>query len=172
MALSLLRWARAPYRPLVRSRKFGPGEDHVTYTFATRLGVIALALGCYAAPSVFAQEARPDNTGVNKRDRQSSEVTADQQKNNRSDIELTRQIRKALVADKSLSTYARNIKVIAQDGRVTLKGPVATAEEKVIVEEKAAEVAGQQNVVSEVSVSTTASSSTKTKRNAQGKAGQ
>jgi hyperosmotically inducible protein len=146
-------------------------EKTMTNTFHTRLAVIALALGCFSAPSVFAQEARPDNTQVNKRDRQSSEVTADQQKNNRSDIELTRQIRKSLVADKSLSTYAHNVKVIAQDGRVTLKGPVATADEKTIVEGKAAEVAGKQNVISEISV-TAKSSPSKTKPNAQEKAGQ
>jgi hypothetical protein len=45
---------------------------------------------------------------------------------------------------------------------------VATVEEKALVEEKAGAVAGQANVISEVSVSTASS----TKRKAQEKAGQ
>jgi hyperosmotically inducible periplasmic protein len=126
--------------------------------FHPRLAAVALALGCYAATPILAQQAKPDNTAVNTRDRQASEATADQQKNNRSDIEVTRQIRKSLIADKSLSTYAHNLKVITQDGKVTLKGPVATAEEKALVEEKAGAVAGHGNVISEVSVTTRPSS--------------
>src|SRR5690348_13844599 len=65
-----------------------------------------------------------DNTKVNQRDRNAAEPTADQQKENRSDRDLTKEIRKSLVDDKSLSTYAHNVKVIAQNGKVTLKGPV------------------------------------------------
>jgi hyperosmotically inducible periplasmic protein len=84
----------------------------------------------------------PDNTKVNKRDRNQAEPTADQQKENNSDRELARNIRRSLVKDKNLSTYAHNIKVVAQDGKITLKGPVRSAEEKQAVEAKAAEVAG------------------------------
>ena len=84
----------------------------------------------------------PDNTKVNKRDRDKSQPTADQQKENHSDRELARNIRRSLVKDKSLSSYAHNIKVVAQNGTVTLKGPVRSAEEKQAIETKAAEVAG------------------------------
>jgi hyperosmotically inducible protein len=87
------------------------------------------------------QPAAPDNTKVNQRDRNSSD-TADQQKENQSDRELTRQIRHAIVQDKSLSTYAHNVKIVAQGGTVTLKGPVKSEEEKTAIEKKAAEVAG------------------------------
>jgi hyperosmotically inducible periplasmic protein len=69
------------------------------------------------------QPPAPDNSKVNARDRQPSQVTADQQKNNRSDLEITRKIGRALTADTALSTYAHNIKVITQGGKVTLKGP-------------------------------------------------
>jgi hyperosmotically inducible protein len=101
-----------------------------------------------SAPATLA-----DNTKNNQRDRSKSEPTADQQKNNKSDRELARQIRRALVKDKSLSTYAHNIKVIAQDGMVTLKGAVHTAEEKQAIEAKAAEVAGgADKVKSEIEV--------------------
>ena len=108
---------------------------------------------------VWAQDAdtkqsqqAPDNTKINQRDRNKSEPTADQQKDNRSDRELARQIRRAIVKDKSLSTYAHNIKVIAQDGMVTLKGPVNTQEEKQAIEAKAAAIAGQGKITNEIEV--------------------
>lgn len=120
-----------------------------------RLSKLALgaALFCIAA-CVQAQDqpVKPDNTKVNKRDRSKAEPTADQQKENKSDREVARQIRRAIVADKSLSTYAHNIKVIAENGSVTLKGPVHSEEEKKAIEAKAAEVAGSHHVKSEISV--------------------
>jgi osmotically-inducible protein OsmY len=48
--------------------------------------------------------------------------------------------------DKSLSTYAHNVKIVSQNGVVTLKGPVRSDEEKLNVEAKAAEIAGRDNV--------------------------
>jgi len=86
--------------------------------------------------------APADNTKVNQRDQNTNEPTADQQQNNRSDRDLTQQIRKAIVNDKSLSTYAHNVKIITQNGQVTLKGPVRSEEEKRAVEAKATEIAG------------------------------
>ena len=93
-----------------------------------------------------------DNTKVNQRDRSKAEPTADQQKNTPADRALAQQIRKALVKDKSLSTYGHNVKVIAQNGMVTLKGPVKSDEEKQAIEAKAAEVAGADKVTSELQV--------------------
>jgi hyperosmotically inducible protein len=51
----------------------------------------------------------PDNTKVNKRDRETSQPTADQAKNTLSDRDIMQKIRKAVVADKSLSTYGHNV---------------------------------------------------------------
>ena len=93
-----------------------------------------------------------DNTKVNQRDRNRSEPTADNQKENPADRQLVQQIRRAIVKDKSLSTDARNIKVIAQNGMVTLKGPVDSENEKQTVEAKAAQVAGADKVSSEIQV--------------------
>jgi len=96
--------------------------------------------------------APADNTKVNQRDQNANEPTADQQKNNRSDRDITQQIRQAIVKDKSLSTYAHNVKIITQNGQVTLKGPVRSDDEKHAIEAKAAEVAGGDKVTSELDV--------------------
>jgi osmotically-inducible protein OsmY len=72
-----------------------------------------------------AQETTPaaDNTKVNQRDRNTSEPTADRQKNTKSDRAMTRKIRQSLTQGKSISTYGRNVEIITQNGMVTLKGP-------------------------------------------------
>jgi len=93
-----------------------------------------------------------DNTKINQRDRNSNQPTADQQKESRSDRDITQQIRRSIVSDKSLSTYAHNVKIVTQNGQVTLKGPVKTDDEKHAIEAKAAEVAGNNKVTSELSV--------------------
>lgn len=100
------------------------------------------------------QQAPPaaDNTSTNQRDRNASEPTADQQKENHSDREITQQIRQSIVKDKSLSTYAHNIKIVTQNGQVTLKGFVQSEDEKRAIETKAAEVAGQDKVSSELNI--------------------
>ena len=93
-----------------------------------------------------------DNTKVNERDRNQAEPTADQQKENTSDRQLTQQIRRAVVEDKSLSTSAHNVKIISQNGTVTLKGPVKSEEEKQTIEAKATQIAGQGKVNNEIQV--------------------
>ena len=93
-----------------------------------------------------------DNTGVNKRDRKEGEPTADQSKNNKTDLDLTAQIRRAVVADKGLSTNAHNVKIIALDGVVTLKGPVNSTAERTSIEQKAVEVAGRSKVKNELEI--------------------
>jgi hyperosmotically inducible periplasmic protein len=93
-----------------------------------------------------------DNTKVNQRDRNTGEPTADKQSNNRSDRATTQQIRRALSSDKALSTYAHNVKIITQNGQVTLKGPVRSDDEKRAIEAKAAEIAGENKVTSELAV--------------------
>ena len=102
----------------------------------------------------FAQNTAPppDNMKVNKRDRNASQATADQAKNNNSDRETMRKVRRAVMDDKSLSTYAHNIKIISQHGKVTLKGPVQTEDEKKSVEAKATEIAGDGNVINQLTV--------------------
>ena len=121
---------------------------------------MAIALvGALLVPAFSAgAQTPPDNTKVNKRDRAKGAATADQQKENAGDREITQKIRQAIMDDKTLSTYAHNVKIIAQDGQVTLKGPVRTEEEKKIVEAKATEVAGEGHVVNQMSVAPAKSS--------------
>jgi hyperosmotically inducible protein len=100
-----------------------------------------------------ASTPKPDNTKVNTRDRNAGEVTADQQKVNATDQQLSRNIRRSIMADKSLSTYAHNIKIISQNGAVTLKGPVKSDGEKKALVAKAVAVAGSADkVTDEISV--------------------
>jgi hyperosmotically inducible periplasmic protein len=113
----------------------------------TVLFCIAAGLSYGQAPDTSTPQ--PDNTKVNKRDRNADEATADQQKGNATDRELTRQIRRSIVADKSLSTYAHNIKIISQNGAVTLKGPVKSDDEKKAIVAKAVAVAGSADKVTD-----------------------
>jgi hyperosmotically inducible periplasmic protein len=124
--------------------------------------LIALIILIGAFGLIWAQQDQPssgaqtpaDNTKINQRDRDKTEPTADQQKENKSDRELAREVRRTLVTDKSLSPYAHNVKVIAQNGFITLKGPVRSNQEKQAVEAKAAEAAGgADRVKSEIEVS-------------------
>jgi hyperosmotically inducible protein len=94
----------------------------------------------------------PDNSKTNQRDRDRTQPTADQQKGNRTDLEITRDIRRSITKDKHLSTYAKNIKIITQNGNVTLRGPVRSEEDKKAVEAKANEIAGVSHVKSEIEI--------------------
>jgi hyperosmotically inducible protein len=98
------------------------------------------------------QQPAPDNTKTNQGDANSGSVTAQQQGANPADRETTKQIRSALMKDKTLSTYAHNIKIITRDGKVTLKGPVRTEDEKASIGAKAAAVAGDDNVTNKLTV--------------------
>jgi len=95
------------------------------------------------------QQTPPDNTKQNK---EQGSPTADDQKMNPADRSITQKIRKAIHEDTSLSTYAHNVKIITQDGKVTLRGPVRSEEEKASIEAKAVVVAGQGNVTNQLEV--------------------
>jgi hyperosmotically inducible periplasmic protein len=116
-------------------------------------GALLLSAACSAATlSATAQQTPPDNTKVNKADRAKGAVTADRQKENAADRDLAKKIRQAVVAEKSLSTYAHNVKIVAQNGQVTLKGPVRSEQEKTTIAAKATEIAGAGKVTNEMTV--------------------
>jgi hyperosmotically inducible protein len=95
------------------------------------------------------QQTPPDNTKQNK---DQTNPTADQQKMNPTDRAITQKIRKAIHEDSTLSTYAHNVKIITQDGKVTLRGPVRSEDEKSNIEAKAVAVAGQDNVTNQLEI--------------------
>ena len=113
--------------------------------------VLVLGVMITGGPLIgFAQQApAADNTKANT---QADQNTADKQSNAASDRALTQQLRKAIIQDKSMSTYAHNVKVVTQNGQVTLSGPVRSDEEKQAIVAKAAEVAGQDRIVDQISV--------------------
>jgi hyperosmotically inducible protein len=121
-------------------------------TAVTCLLLLGTSLGPIARARQNTQPVAPDNTKTNQRDRSQDEPTEDQQKTNSSDQTITQKIRQSIVQDKSLSTYAHNIKVITQDGKVTLKGPVRSEEEKRSIEEKATSIAGSGHVTNEIEI--------------------
>ena len=107
----------------------------------------------FAIPTSFigqdTQQPAADNT---KKNQDQVPPTADQQKMNTPDRTITQRIRKSIHQDKSLSTYAHNIKIVTQAGKVTLRGPVMSEEEKAALEDKAAAVAGKGNVTNQLEI--------------------
>jgi hyperosmotically inducible protein len=118
---------------------------------------VSLMLGTSSIGALQAQstdaKTKPDNSAVNKRDQNPDQATADKQKMNATDSGIAAKIRKAVVADKSLSTYAHNVKIISQDGTVTLKGPVRSDDEVKSIVAKATDVTGSADkVINQLSV--------------------
>jgi osmotically-inducible protein OsmY len=100
----------------------------------------------------FSTLQEPDNTSNNKQQTQPGSTTADKQKETPEDRDLAQKIRKSIVDDNSLSTYAHNVKVIVRDGNVVLKGPVQSEDEKKSVGAKAEEIAGAGKVKNLITV--------------------
>ncbi len=98
--------------------------------------------------------AEPDNTAVNQRDRDRSAKTPIDQNENQRDVNITAEIRKAVLRVEGMSINARNVKIITADGKVTLRGPVNSEEEKKHIEDIATNVAGKGNVTDEIEVKT------------------
>ena len=108
-------------------------------------------------PARAEQPSRPehypaDDSGRNVRDRDANRVTSDDQSNDRSDLRITQEVRRAVVADKQLSTSAHNVKIITRKGVVTLRGPVVSAAERSTIEAKATRVAGVTHVDNQLEI--------------------
>jgi hyperosmotically inducible periplasmic protein len=104
------------------------------------------------SPSPAASAAsQPDNTAVNERDRGNTLTPGDQAESS-GDIAITQNIRKAIVAEDSLTTTAQNVKIITANGVVTLRGPVNTPQEKTLIASKAQQIAGVARVDNQLEV--------------------
>src|SRR6478672_11521241 len=96
--------------------------------------------------------AEADNTKRNSSKENKNTDTAEKQSNNKDDLGLTQKIRQAVMKDGSLSMNAKNVKIIAQSGKITLKGPVESQQEKEAIATKAGEIAGKDNVDDQLEV--------------------
>jgi hyperosmotically inducible protein len=94
----------------------------------------------------------PDNTKMNKRDVKGSAPTPLDQGEGQADLDITQKIRKAVMGDGSLSFNAKNVKIITQNGKVTLRGPVSSNAERSSIQAAAQKVAGAGNVDNQIEV--------------------
>jgi hyperosmotically inducible protein len=120
---------------------------------------VSLSLACSSQtgrvePSGSTASRDADNTARNERDRNSEIPTPGDQAQNKKDLEIAANIRKAVVSDDSLSTNAHNVKIITSNGVVTLRGPVKSQQEKAAIEAKAKSVAGVSSVNNMLEVET------------------
>jgi hyperosmotically inducible protein len=117
---------------------------------------MVLIVGCSKNRSEDKQVSQtavePDNSSRNVRDRDDQNKTAGDQSENEADRTITQNIRRAVTADDSLSTNAKNVKIITNDGTVTLRGPVKSEKEKAEIEAKAKQVAGVKRVDNQLEV--------------------
>jgi hyperosmotically inducible protein len=116
-----------------------------------------LALTCLSAFSLAAlaadnKKAEPDNTATNERDRSGETKTSGDQSNSSADLKITQDIRRAIIKDSELSTTAKNIKIITDNGQVTLRGPVKNAQEKAKIDQLARSAAGGAKIDDQLDV--------------------
>jgi osmotically-inducible protein OsmY len=115
---------------------------------------VVMAMSLISVTPVRAEQYPADNSGRNVRDQDANRVTPQDQSNTETDVRITQAIRKAVVADKHLSTSAHNVKIITRKGVVTLRGPVTSAAERSTIEAKASRVAGVNHVDNQLEVAT------------------
>jgi osmotically-inducible protein OsmY len=113
---------------------------------------LVIGLAVTSSPARARQDAQQPPADNTKKNQDQTSPTADQQKINPSDRTITQKIRKSILADKNLSTYAHNVKVVTEGGKVTLRGPVRSEEEKTNLGAKAAAVVGQDNVTNQIEI--------------------
>jgi len=105
-----------------------------------------------ASPARSSEAVAPDNTKSNKLDASNRTAVADKQTNAAADLDLAKRIRQSVMADKELSTYGHNVKIVAVNGTVTLNGVVRNTGEKMQIGKKAQDIAGPGHVVDELKV--------------------
>jgi len=116
------------------------------------LCISALTLSAYAEEEKATSKPAADNTAKNERDASGDTKTSGDQSNSPEDIKITAAIRRAIVADDSLTMTATNVKIITADGKVTLRGPVKTAAEKTKIAQLAKKEAGKATIDNQLEV--------------------
>ena len=103
-------------------------------------------------PATASDSTEADNTKRNSSEQNKNTDTAEKQSNSKDDLALTQKVRQAVMKDGSLSMNAKNVKIIAQDGKITLKGPVDSQQEKDTIGAAAGEIAGKDKVDNQLEV--------------------
>jgi hyperosmotically inducible protein len=111
--------------------------------------ISAFSLAAFAADN---EKAKPDNTATNERDRSGETQTSVDQSNSPADLKITQAIRQALMKDSELSTTAKNVKIITNNGQVTLRGPVKSAQEKARIDQLAKSAASGAKIEDQLEV--------------------
>ena len=130
--------------------------DNVTYhassasTMKSSSSVTMSSSSASTLKGVISKDA--DNTEMNTRDKNDNTITAQKQTNGETDIDVLANVRKAIIDDENLSISAHNVKIMVVNGKVTLRGPVKSANEKVRVEELAAQVVGVLDIDNQLDV--------------------
>jgi hyperosmotically inducible protein len=116
------------------------------------LAMFATFANAQSTPNSAMSSTAPDNTRNNKVDQSSTSINADSQSNAPGDIDMTKRIRQSVMADKTLSTYAHNVKIVTVNGGVTLMGVVRSDQERDTIAMKAAAIAGQDKVTNRLRI--------------------
>ena len=125
-------------------------------TFVILVFSASLIVGCSKDRSENKQVSQtavePDNSGRNVRDRDNQTKTSGDQSESEADRTISQNIRAAITADDSLSTNGKNVKIITNEGTVTLRGPVKSDKEKSDIEAKAKQIAGVKKVDNQLEI--------------------
>jgi hyperosmotically inducible periplasmic protein len=114
--------------------------------------VLACLCGLGLTAMAADEKTKVDNTATNERDRSGKTQTSGDQSNSSADLKITQAIRQALMRDGELFTTAKNIKVITENGQVTLRGPVKNIQEKARVNQLAKSAADGAHIVDQLDV--------------------
>ena len=128
-----------------------PGADPHTSMERSNSSTSTSDSGTHNSDNTNSEHTKADNTNINERDRNAQTLTPMDQSNTKADIKETQAIRKSLM-DNELSTTAKNIKIITRNGNVTLRGPVASAEEKKQIVKLAKAVPGIKKIRNQLEV--------------------
>ncbi|WP_225318417.1 BON domain-containing protein [Cellvibrio sp. KY-YJ-3] len=132
---------------LVLSSATAMAANNVTYNSSSMSSAMSSVMKGTATKNA-------DNTDLNARDKSGATLTPQNQSNAEPDIEVLAAVRSAIVEDDDLSTAAHNVKIMVEEGVVTLRGPVKNANEKKRVEVLARNVAGVVSIDNRLDIDT------------------
>ena len=132
-------------------QKYQPNSTFWRILLTAGLSILAAAISTAAIVGYAESRSARDNATANSA--RSSAI--DQQKMTPADRALTQKIRKSIRSDKALSSSALNIKILSQNGKVSLLGSVRSYQEKIAIDSKAIAIAGATNVTNDLTVNST-----------------